>query len=132
MTRSHIITHAFDPVLSRLLDINFESFDSMSPDFKFDSYLIYSIEECRQSGKFADPICDFFVKIIMKTRNLPYKWTLITEQEQSLRQYYDSNQRLVDCLKNNLEISPETKQSIEEDLLLPIAEIEKHKREKAE
>jgi len=132
MTRSHIITHAFDPVLSRLLDINFESFDSMSPDFKFDYYLIYSIEECRQSGKFADPICDFFVKIIMKTRNLPYKWTLITEQEQSLRQYYDSNQRLVDCLKNNLEISPETKQSIEEDLLLPIAEIEKHKREKAE
>jgi hypothetical protein len=136
MTRSHIITHAFDPVLSRLLDINVESFDSMSPDFKFDYSLIYSIEEyhqeCHQSNEFTYLIGELFFKIIMKTRNLPYNWSLITEQEQSLRQYYDSNQRLVNCLKNNLKISPETKQYIEEELLLPIAEIEKRKREKAE
>ncbi len=45
----------------------------------------------------------------------------------SLKQYYKLNQYLFNCLKNDVNISPEVRLEIENTLLLPIAEIEKLK-----
>ncbi|AFY83692.1 NACHT domain-containing protein [Oscillatoria acuminata] len=52
------------------------------------------------------------------------------EEAQLLRWYYDVNQLLLDCLNSDCYVSREVREEIEETLLLPIAEIEKRKREK--
>jgi len=59
-------------------------------------------------------------------------WRFNQEQGDLLRQYYNANLTLIYCLHNTNAVSDEMRQVIEETLLLPIAEIEKRKREKPE
>jgi hypothetical protein len=54
-------------------------------------------------------------------------WQINTDQEKALKQYYDANQVLVECLISDCYVSREVRQEIEDTLLLPIAEIEKRK-----
>lgn len=63
---------------------------------------------------------------IMTTKysNISQNWLFSAQQKKLLRQYYDTNKLLVECL-NNSEVSHEIRQEIEDNLLLPIAEIEK-------
>jgi DNA-binding CsgD family transcriptional regulator len=49
-----------------------------------------------------------------------------------LEDYYNANQLLIDCYQQSCAVSDKVKKEIEENLLLPIAEIEKRKREKAD
>ena len=52
-------------------------------------------------------------------------WQTINEDKQHLlKQYYEANLLLLDCMKEAY-ISPEKRQEIEETLLLPVAEIER-------
>ncbi|MEA5496516.1 NACHT domain-containing protein [Limnoraphis robusta Tam1] len=46
-----------------------------------------------------------------------------------MRQYYESNIFLMECLRSNCSVSPEVREEIEETLLLPIEEIEKWKQQ---
>ncbi|UBF26758.1 NACHT domain-containing NTPase [Kovacikia minuta CCNUW1] len=57
-----------------------------------------------------------------------YDWHLNEGQKELLRQYYDANLLLVDCLNSDCYVSREVRAEIEETLLLPMAEIEKRKR----
>jgi hypothetical protein len=70
-------------------------------------------------------IADFVSKI--PRRNISDDWQFNEEQKQRLRQYYDANWLLIDCLKNASDVSPEVRSHIEDTLLLPIAEIEKRR-----
>lgn len=54
--------------------------------------------------------------------NIIADWQFSEEERQQLRQYYDANRLLVDCLNS---ASDEVRSHIEDTLLLPIAEIEK-------
>ncbi|MBE8998563.1 helix-turn-helix domain-containing protein [Nostoc sp. LEGE 12447] len=54
--------------------------------------------------------------------NIVADWQLSEQEKQQLRQYYDANRLLVDCLNS---ASDEVRSHIEDTLLLPIAEIEK-------
>lgn len=63
--------------------------------------------------------------VMIEHRNIGHDWQFNDEQKQLLRQYYDANQLLVDCLNSDCYVSREVRQEIEETLLLPIAEIEK-------
>ncbi|WP_372726748.1 hypothetical protein [Nostoc sp. TCL26-01] len=45
--------------------------------------------------------------------------------------FYDANKLLIDCLNSVCNVREKVRQEIEETLLLPIAEIEKRKRETA-
>jgi predicted NACHT family NTPase len=65
-------------------------------------------------------------------RNIEHDWQFSEEQNKLLQQYNDANELLVDCLNSGCSISQKVKQEIEEMLLLPIAEIEKRKREKTD
>lgn len=47
-----------------------------------------------------------------------------------LRQYYDANKLLVDCLNSGCKVSEKVRQEIEDTLLLPMTEIKKRKRNK--
>jgi predicted NACHT family NTPase len=68
-------------------------------------------------------------------RDIPHHWLLDDKQKEDLSRYYEANKLLVDCLIVALKfnsVSKEIGETIKENLLLPIAEIEKRKGEKAE
>jgi predicted NACHT family NTPase len=70
--------------------------------------------------------------IMLEFRNLGQDWELSDSQEKILKQYYNANKLLIDCLNSGCVVSDEVREEIEDTLLLPIAEIEKRKRENAE
>ncbi|WP_444980520.1 NACHT C-terminal helical domain 2-containing protein [Microseira wollei] len=52
------------------------------------------------------------------------------EQKSLLKQYYNANKLLIDCLNSDCYVSREVRQEIEETLLLPIEEIKKYQQRK--
>jgi predicted NACHT family NTPase len=63
--------------------------------------------------------------IIISYRNFGHSWEFNNQEWDNLKQYYEANQLLVSCLQANSYMSRSVRQKIENDLLLPIAEIEK-------
>jgi hypothetical protein len=59
-------------------------------------------------------------------------WQFTPAKISQLKYYDTANQLLFDCLNFSSSVSSVVKQGIDETLLLPIAEIEKQKREKLE
>lgn len=70
-------------------------------------------------------------KVVSKYRNFAHYWNFTHEQVMALEFYYQSNILLVECLNSGCYVSREVRQEIENTLLLPIAEIEKLKGERA-
>ena len=70
--------------------------------------------------------------IIIEFRNVEHQWQFHPLQMETLNKYYDANKLLIECLNSGYSISHEVSEVIRETLLLPIAEIEKRKREKVE
>ena len=67
---------------------------------------------------------DKFAKMLNDFLNFDQEWQFNPEQTQLLRQYYDANKLLVDCLNSDCYVSRSVREEIEETLLLPIAETE--------
>jgi predicted NACHT family NTPase len=65
---------------------------------------------------------------MIQHRNIGHDWQFSDKQIQVLKQYYNANKLLVDCLNSDCNVAPEVRSHIEDTLLLPIAEIEKHKQ----
>jgi predicted NACHT family NTPase len=63
--------------------------------------------------------------LMIKHRNIGHDWQFSDKQIQVLKQYYDANLLIVDCLNSDCNVTPEVRSHIEETLLLPIALIEK-------
>jgi predicted NACHT family NTPase len=68
--------------------------------------------------------------VMIKHRNIGHNWQFTNKQKELLRQYYDANLLLVNCLNSGCNVSREVREEIEETLLLPIAEIEAWKKER--
>jgi predicted NACHT family NTPase len=62
--------------------------------------------------------------VMIKHRNIGYDWRFSDQQKQLLKQYYDANKLLVDCLNSASNVTPTVRSHIEETLLLPIALVE--------
>ena len=58
--------------------------------------------------------------VTIKYRNIGHNWQFTEEYKSQLRQYYDANKLLVDCLNSSRNLSPTTRAHIEETFLLPI------------
>ncbi|PHM08128.1 NACHT C-terminal helical domain 2-containing protein [Nostoc sp. 'Peltigera malacea cyanobiont' DB3992] len=89
------------------------------------SQLRESIEEFEKwfevnGQKWLDQIAEVMSSI--PRINIIADWQFSEEERQQLRQYYDANRLLVDCLNK---ASEKVRSHIEDTLLLPIAEIEK-------
>ena len=76
-------------------------------------------------------------RIMMKYRNIGYDWQFTQEEMQFsqeqielLQKYYDANSFLIECLISDCSVTPEVRNKIEDELFLPIAEIEKRKEQK--
>jgi predicted NACHT family NTPase len=65
--------------------------------------------------------------VMIEHCNIGRDWQFSEQQKELLHQYYDANQLLVVCLNSGCNVSPAVRMEIEETLLLPIAEIEKHR-----
>lgn len=61
--------------------------------------------------------------IMISYRYLGHVWQFSNQQKQSLKQYYEANQLLVDCLNSNCYVTSKVRQEIEATLLLPLTEI---------
>jgi predicted NACHT family NTPase len=56
--------------------------------------------------------------LMISHRNMGHDWQFNQQQKELLKEYYDANKLLIDCL-NNSNLSPEMRNEIEETLLLP-------------
>jgi len=65
--------------------------------------------------------------VMIGHRNIGQDWQFTTQQWEVLKQYYNANKLLVDCLNSDCYVNREVRQEIEDTLLLPIVEIEKRK-----
>jgi predicted NACHT family NTPase len=65
--------------------------------------------------------------VMIKHRNIGHDWQFSVQQKEVLREYYDANLLLVECLNSDCDVTPAVLQEIGETLLLPIAEIQKHR-----
>jgi len=61
--------------------------------------------------------------IMISYRHLGHDWQFSKQQKDALKQYYEANQLLVDCLNSNCYVTSRVRQEIEETLLLPLAEL---------
>jgi predicted NACHT family NTPase len=61
----------------------------------------------------------------IRYRNIGHDWQFTAEQKQQLQSYYDTSKFLVDLLKIENAVTPEVRQEIEDNLLLPIAELKR-------
>lgn len=57
--------------------------------------------------------------VMIQYWNIGHDWQFNLHQKELLKQYYNANKLLVDCLNSGCEVSPEVRQEIEESLLLP-------------
>jgi hypothetical protein len=64
--------------------------------------------------------------IMIEHRNIGHDWQFSEAQKEKLRQYYEANKLLVDCLNSDCYVTKATRQYIEDTLLLPLSEIEKY------
>ncbi len=65
---------------------------------------------------------------VIRNYNIGHDWQFSHDQTEKLRQYYNANQLLVDCLNSGCYVSREVRQEIEDTLLLPIVEIEQRRK----
>jgi GTPase SAR1 family protein len=62
-----------------------------------------------------------FRDVIVKYRNIGHEWNFDNNQIKLLRQYYEANKLLVDCLSSDCYVSREVREEIESTLLSPLA-----------
>ena len=59
---------------------------------------------------------------MIRHRNIGQNWHFSPHQQQTLQQYYQANQFLLECLNSNCQVSPHLRTAILQTLLLPISE----------
>ncbi|MBD2561012.1 MULTISPECIES: NACHT domain-containing protein [Nostoc] len=64
------------------------------------------------------------IALMIEHRNIGHNWQFSYRQAKLLRQYYNSNKLLVNCLNSDCNISEKIRQEIEHSLLLPISKLE--------
>ncbi|NER92338.1 MAG: NACHT domain-containing NTPase [Symploca sp. SIO1B1] len=61
-------------------------------------------------------------EVMIKHRNIGHDWQFNEQQQVLLKQYYDANKLLVDCLNSDCYVNQKVRQEIEDTLLLPAAD----------
>jgi hypothetical protein len=135
----------FDATILRTNEINLallkERAQNLNQDFKsqlqllIDKFTQFPTDSAefqqwwQQNGKIWT---EEFWLTMTKYRRIRQRWNFNEREKQLLNQYDYANKLLVNCLHSNCDITYKTRQEIQKTLLLPIAEIEKRKQEKAE
>jgi transcriptional regulator with XRE-family HTH domain len=75
------------------------------------------------SEKLRNGVC----KLMIDSSNLGHNWQFSHHQMTLLKEYYDGNKLLVDCLNSDCYITRSVRDEIETTLLLPISEVERRR-----
>lgn len=113
---------AFDPELRTIL----EKLRDCLPNFTMDLEAHYEWWQTEGQNWLGSLAIVIFNK---RNINVVFSTKLCEQQKEALKAYYKVNWTLVACLKSNCIVSDRVRKEIQETLLLPIAEIEKRKRE---
>lgn len=137
--RDNLINYKLNIEHQRSLAITIDSKIEHSSTLKFDLALFQSLQKLKDKlpninednfGIWWELNSKFWFKeleeAIAEYLKSYQKWQLTNEQEKLLKQYYDANKLLVDCLNRSYSVSEKIRQEIEDTLLLPIAEIENY------
>ncbi|MBE9232748.1 hypothetical protein IQ231_13915 [Cuspidothrix issatschenkoi LEGE 03284] len=139
---SHICVRDISLDLSLSLDLYLSLDLSLSFSFSLDSKIRNSLQQLRKQIPDRDEDQEAYINwwrtngenwaeklrnVMIEYRNIGHDWQFSEEQRQLLRQYYDANQLLVECLKSDCYVSRDVRQYIEDTLLLPIAEIKPYR-----
>ncbi len=143
--RAHDLTHTLDLALASYRDFDFNLPFAYILVLKLNLELDLEFKQALQQLKtrLSDPYDEERFKqwwqangkawteqltaVMIKYRNIGHDWQLSKEQRELLKQYYHANKLLIDCLNNASNVTFAVRSHIEETLLLPIAEIEKHR-----
>jgi predicted NACHT family NTPase len=118
----HALDRAFTLSFARELRKLLQALNNQLPDADSD------IEKLKQWWQVSGQIWTEQLRAVMiEHRNIGYDWQFSNEQKEVLKEYYDANLLLVECLNSDCYVSREVRQEIEDTLLLPIAEIENRK-----
>ncbi len=80
----------------------------------------------KKSGSaWAEQLRNGVCKLMIDFSKLGYNWQFNSQQMTVLKQYYDGNKLLVDCLNSDCYITRSVRDEIEATLLLPISEVDK-------
>lgn len=107
---------ALDPALKRSL----EELKDQLPDLDKDRELAQQWWRVNSSAWIAK-----LRSVLINHRNIGHDWQFSDDQQKQLRQYYNANKLLVECLNSDCYVSREAREEIEASLLLPIAEIKR-------
>jgi hypothetical protein len=119
---SHHLAHDLAPELKRILQQLQAQIDKLGKDWVTNVFDYW----WQANGK---AWTEQLRAVMLKYRNMGHDWQLSEQQKELLRQYYDANKLLVDCLNSGCEVTPAVRSQIEDTLLLPIAEIEKRRQQ---
>lgn len=61
--------------------------------------------------------------VLIQQRNLGHVWQFSEQQKAALKQYYEANQLLVNCLKSDCYVSTSLREKIESTMLLPYTQL---------
>ncbi|CAN1209389.1 Histidine kinase [Tumidithrix helvetica PCC 7403] len=64
-----------------------------------------------------------FLNALYENRRIEHGWQFEKEQKEKLWKYYEANMLLLKCLNSGCHVTSETRQKIEDELLLPIASL---------
>ncbi|MBW4565787.1 MAG: NACHT domain-containing NTPase [Mojavia pulchra JT2-VF2] len=111
-TLSQTLTLALDLKLKRSL----QQLKDQLPDRRVDDKKLFEHWWQENGHAWAEELRS----VMIKHRNIGHDWQFNDDQKQLLRQYYDANKLLVDCLNSECYVSRSVRQEIEDTLLLPV------------
>ncbi len=124
-TNFYTLTDALYKVFSCKIDSDLDSsllsLDNELPQGVYDDWERYDEWRKNRSLSWAEELR----AVIMKHRNIDYKWQLTDEDWALLRAYCYANGLLLNCLNSECYCLREVRQAIQSTLLLPFNEIEK-------
>ena len=122
------------PIIQELGVFSLVDFESLKKHLQMLEIEIPKIERVydQESYKVLRCFVDRVLQVWAESLNLQQEWEAIFRTEAELSNYLYANEMIISCKEVAVKISLETWESVLERMLLPIAEIEKRKREKAE
>jgi len=81
----------------------------------------------KQGLIWAEQLRNGVAKLMIDSSNLGHDWQFNDQQMTVLKEYYDGNKLLVDCLSSDCYITRSVRDEIEATLVLPISEIEQRR-----
>jgi predicted NACHT family NTPase len=113
-------TYVFEPEYTFIKDSNLEQALQILKNQL--AHVRVSMDEYRQGGEVeVQNWAEALRAVMIEYRNMGHDWQFDDQHKELLKQYYDANQLLVQCLNSDCYVTYRVRNEIEESLLLPVS-----------